>query len=97
MFIGYLKTVLIFAVMFAAYISLILAEKLVLAIIVLYVLLIAIVPLAIHGSYRYRMARTSWRGIRFGYRGDKRSLYWALSNGFCLLLLHLVFMAHGIQ
>jgi uncharacterized membrane protein YjgN (DUF898 family) len=28
-------------------------------------------PLAIHGSYRYRMSRTSWRGIRFGYRGNR--------------------------
>jgi uncharacterized membrane protein YjgN (DUF898 family) len=33
---------------------------------------IAIIPIAIHGSYRYRMSRTSWRGIRFGYRGDRK-------------------------
>lgn len=39
---------------------------------VLYLILIAILPLAIHGSYRYRMSRTSWRGIRFGYRGDRK-------------------------
>ena len=87
MFIGYLKTVLIFAVMFAAYISLILAEKLVLAIIVLYVLLIAIVPLAIHGSYRYRMARTSWRGIRFGYRGEKKELILGFIKWFLLTIV----------
>lgn len=31
-----------------------------------------ILPLAIHGSYKYRMSRTSWRGIRFGYRGDRK-------------------------
>src|SRR3990167_1760278 len=31
-------------------------------------------PLAIHGSYRYRMSRTSWRGIRFGYRGNRNEL-----------------------
>ncbi len=30
-----------------------------------------IVPLSIHGSLRYRMSRTSWRGIHFGYRGDR--------------------------
>ena len=34
----------------------------------------AVVPFAIHGSYKYRMSRTSWRGIRFGYRGDKKEL-----------------------
>ena len=33
---------------------------------------LALLPLAIHGSYRYRMSRTSWRGIRFGYRGDRK-------------------------
>ena len=74
MFIGYLKTLLIFALMIAAYTSLLLAEKPGLAILVLYMFLIAIVPLALHGSYRYRMSRTSWRGIRFGYRGDKKEL-----------------------
>lgn len=37
-----------------------------------YLGLIAIMPIAIHGSYRYRMSRTSWRGIRFGYRGERQ-------------------------
>ncbi|NRS88743.1 uncharacterized membrane protein YjgN (DUF898 family) [Flavobacterium sp. 7E] len=37
-----------------------------------YLGIIAILPVAIHGSYRYRMSRTSWRGIRFGYRGDRK-------------------------
>ncbi|MBP4141267.1 DUF898 domain-containing protein [Flavobacterium sp. P4023] len=37
-----------------------------------YLGIFAVLPLAIHGSYRYRMSRTSWRGIRFGYRGDKK-------------------------
>lgn len=35
----------------------------------------AIVPLAIHGSNRYRLSRTSWRGIHFGYRGKLGELY----------------------
>ncbi|AWG20797.1 hypothetical protein FFWV33_04195 [Flavobacterium faecale] len=38
----------------------------------LYLILIAVLPIAIHGSYRYRMSRSSWRGIRFGYRGDRK-------------------------
>lgn len=29
----------------------------------------SLVPLAIVGSHRYRLARTSWRGIRFSFRG----------------------------
>lgn len=40
-----------------------------------YVLFFAVLPLMIHGAYRYRMSRTSWRGIRFGYRGKKGELY----------------------
>lgn len=44
---------------------------------------VLLVPIAIHGSMRYRMSRTSWRGIRFGYRGDRMTLLkkfigWAL-------------------
>ncbi|MES2627398.1 MAG: DUF898 family protein [Bacteroidota bacterium] len=34
-----------------------------------------IVPLAIHGALKYRLAKTSWRGIRLGYRGDRGRLY----------------------
>lgn len=31
--------------------------------------LLLVVPVAIHGANRYHWSRTSWRGIRFGYRG----------------------------
>ena len=34
-----------------------------------------ITPLAIHGRMRYRLSRTSWRGIHFGYRGDLKRIY----------------------
>ncbi|WP_053228310.1 YjgN family protein [Spirochaeta cellobiosiphila] len=35
---------------------------------------ITVIPLAIHGGMKYRMSRTSWNGIHFGYRGDKKTL-----------------------
>ena len=40
-------------------------------------------PLWIHGGFRYTMQRTTYRGIRFGYRGDrttlfKKSIKWSL-------------------
>ncbi len=41
-----------------------------------YVGYLLLIPIAIHGSMRYRMSRTSWRGIRFGYRGDRQTLLW---------------------
>lgn len=33
-----------------------------------------ILALFIHGARRYRMSKTSYRGIRFGYRGNKKPL-----------------------
>lgn len=33
-------------------------------------IMLLLVPIAIHGSNRYRLSRTSWRGIHFGYRGN---------------------------
>ncbi len=71
---GYIKTLAIFFVLMAVYGALIASEHLVLAVVVLYLLLFAIMPIAIHGSYRYRMSRTSWRGVRFGYRGNLKEL-----------------------
>ena len=76
MFIGMLKTLLITLIFMAVYLTCILNDEIVLGLILLYLMLFAFLPLAIHGSYRYRMSRTSWRGIRFGYRGNKMELFW---------------------
>ena len=76
MFIGMLKTLLITLIFMAVYLTCILNDQIVLGLILLYLMLFAFLPLAIHGSYRYRMSRTSWRGIRFGYRGNKMELFW---------------------
>ncbi len=74
-FVGYLKTVFIFGLLLALYFFLIASEQIVLGIIILYVCIFAIMPVAIHGSYRYRMSRTMWRGVRFGYRGNLKELF----------------------
>jgi uncharacterized membrane protein YjgN (DUF898 family) len=42
---------------------------------VAWAILLAVLPLIYHGVYRYRMSRTTWRGIRFGYRGTKKQIY----------------------
>lgn len=39
-----------------------------------YGVMMVLIPIAIHGSVKYRMSRTSWRGIHFGYRGDRNEL-----------------------
>ena len=46
-------------------------------------------PLIIHGAYRYRMSRTTWRGIRFGYRGTKQELYLKCLKWFGLTIITL--------
>jgi uncharacterized membrane protein YjgN (DUF898 family) len=47
----------------------------------------ALFPLIIHGSYRYRSSRSSWRGIHFGYRGILKELYSiCLRDGFITLV-----------
>jgi uncharacterized membrane protein YjgN (DUF898 family) len=74
MFRGFIKTIFIFLVLFAILLGFTYLQMPFVGLIVFYLLLFAIVPIAIHGSYRYRMSRTSWRGIRFGYRGEKTTL-----------------------
>ena len=59
----------------------------VMGMLVFYVGILLLIPIAIHGSQRYRLSRTSWRGIHFGYRGDLREfikLY--LGHGFLTLI-----------
>lgn len=72
MFKGFIKALLIITFLYALFFLLLYFKSPVLGIIVLYLGILALLPFAIHGSYRYRMSRTSWRGIRFGYRGDRK-------------------------
>jgi uncharacterized membrane protein YjgN (DUF898 family) len=39
------------------------------AIVLAYAIVLLLIPLAIVGTQRYRLSRTSWRGIRFSFRG----------------------------
>ena len=75
MFVGLLKTIFIFGLIYTMAFLFVYLEMPVLGSVFFYFTFIAAVPLAIHGSYRYRFSRTSWRGIRFGYRGDRTELF----------------------
>jgi uncharacterized membrane protein YjgN (DUF898 family) len=48
-----------------------------------------ITPLAIHGSMKYRMSRTSWRSIHFGYRGNRKELIFFYLKGLFLTFITL--------
>jgi len=72
MFRGFIKAILIIGFLYSLFFLFLYLKLPVLAIVILYLGILALVPFAIHGSYRYRMSRTSWRGIRFGYRGNRK-------------------------
>jgi uncharacterized membrane protein YjgN (DUF898 family) len=50
-------------------------------------LILCIIPLAVHGALRYRTARTTWRGIHMGYRGERGQLYTDFVVGYLLTIL----------
>lgn len=52
---------------------------------------IYLIPVAIHGSMKYRLSRSSWRGIHFGYRGDRATLMKEFFVGTILTMLTLGF------
>jgi uncharacterized membrane protein YjgN (DUF898 family) len=72
MFKGFIKAIFLFALLYGLFFLFLYLKLPLLGLLLFYLGFIAILPLAIHGSYRYRMSRTSWRGIRFGYRGDRK-------------------------
>jgi uncharacterized membrane protein YjgN (DUF898 family) len=75
MFNGFIKIILFYFALLISYTLLItIAKSPILAALFLYLAIFAIVPFAIHGSFRYRMSRSSYRGIRFGYRGVRNEL-----------------------
>ena len=51
---------------------------------IFYMGLLVLFPLARIGSMRYRLSRTSWRGIRFSFRGQYRPFLWLSLRGFLL-------------
>ena len=45
---------------------------------------VVLIPLAIVGAMRYRLSRTSWRGVRFGFHGEYRELLGIMLRSFLL-------------
>jgi len=89
MFRGYIKAVALFAVLAGvmAYISS--QNNIALSItglLVIYAIIFALIPIAIHGSYKYRMSRTSWRSIHFGYHGELGELYKEFFTGLIITI-----------
>lgn len=50
---------------------------------------VLIIPFALHGAFRYRLARTSWSGIHLGYRGNRKHLFFDFITSAGLTLISL--------
>jgi len=77
MFVGFIKAVVVFILIYGVYFWGKLSNSIMLSGIGLFILLVGLmilVPIAVHGGLRYRLAKTSWRNIHFGYRGDRMEL-----------------------
>jgi uncharacterized membrane protein YjgN (DUF898 family) len=91
-FIGYVKLIVVFALLYGVYIYGSFTQSpglMVIGSIILLVGLVLFVPLAIHGAMRFRLSRTSWRGIHMGYRGSKTALFWLYLKGSLLTMITL--------
>lgn len=75
MFMGFIKAILLLGGLYGLFFFFLTNQASVLALLLFYAVFLSLIPIAIHGSYRYRMSRTSWRGIRFGYRGSRSELF----------------------
>lgn len=92
MFKGFIKAIVIIGILLAVYYTSMLSNNkgmLVTGLIITYVGFLVLIPIAIHGGLRYRMSRTSWRGIHFGYRGNLSELLIIYFKGLVLTILTL--------
>lgn len=62
-----------------------------------YLFILLIIPLAIHGMARYRLSRTSLRGIHCGYRGSLKEFYGMTIKDFLLTIVTLGFYGAWLQ
>ena len=86
MFKGFIKAYLIFIVLFGSFLvgQLMIQSGSPIGLILILIaafIQIVIIPLAIVGSARYRMSRTTWRGIHFKYTGTVKRMAWVLVKG----------------
>jgi uncharacterized membrane protein YjgN (DUF898 family) len=50
-------------------------------------LIIFLLPVIMVGAFRYRLSRTAWRGIRFSFRGKRKSALWLYIKGYIFMIL----------
>ena len=50
-------------------------------------LIVFLLPVIMVGAFRYRLSRTAWRGIRFSFRGKRKSALWLFVKGYLLMIV----------
>lgn len=94
MFKGFIKALLIIGAIYGFIIYAAISEEPTLATIssiVFYIAMLTLTPIAIHGSLRYRLSRSSWKSIHFGYRGELGDLFKVFIKGALLMIVTLGF------
>jgi uncharacterized membrane protein YjgN (DUF898 family) len=92
LFMGFIKIIGIFIIIIAIYMACVFSANvtlLVVGVVFYMVSIFSLIPVAIHGMLRYRLSRTSWRGIHFGYRGILKELYVLYIKGILLSIVTL--------
>jgi uncharacterized membrane protein YjgN (DUF898 family) len=75
MFGGFIKIVLFLAIIVGLSFLFFYLDLPIIGALIFYFSVISFIPVVMHGSYRYRFSHTSWRGIRFEYRGERNELF----------------------
>jgi uncharacterized membrane protein YjgN (DUF898 family) len=52
-------------------------------------IIVFLLPVIMVGAFRYRLSRTAWRGIRFSFRGMRKSALWLYIKGYLFTFLTL--------
>ena len=88
LFIGAVKA---FVIIFGVYFGVIALAQMVHQglILLIYPVILLVIPVALYGAMRYGMSRTSWRGIRFSFRGSLKECMGTYIGGMLLTLLTL--------
>jgi uncharacterized membrane protein YjgN (DUF898 family) len=73
-FMGFIKALLIIIAAYVIYFLMFFMNMPILGGLILLVVFVFLIPVAIHGTLRYRLSRTAWRGIHMGYRGEIDSI-----------------------
>lgn len=99
MFKGFVKLVLIIIVFYAALFGLAYlgTTATIIGVLAFYLGILFLIPVAIHGALKYRLSRTSWRGIHFGYRGDLKELIKICFVGYFFTLITFGFYVSWLE